>query len=63
MSRRVVITGAGVVSSLGMGADLFWSAIKEGRNGISEVTRIDVSNLSTKVGAEIKEFDASQYID
>ncbi|WP_027627981.1 beta-ketoacyl-ACP synthase II [Ruminiclostridium cellobioparum] len=63
MSRRVVITGAGVVSSLGMGAEQFWDAIKEGKNGISEVTRIDVSNLSTKVAAEIKEFDASQYID
>ncbi len=63
MSRRAVITGAGVVSSLGMGAEQFWDAIKEGKNGISEVTRIDVSNLSTKVAAEIKEFDASQYID
>ena len=63
MSRRVVITGTGVVSSLGMGIEQFWGAIKEGKNGISEVTRIDVSNLSTKVAAEIKEFDASQYID
>ncbi len=63
MSRRVVITGTGVVSSLGMGIEQFWSSIKEGKNGISEVTRIDVSNLSTKVAAEIKEFDASQYID
>lgn len=63
MSRRVVITGAGVVSSLGMGAEQFWGAVKEGKNGISEVTRIDVSNLSTKVAAEIKDFDASQYID
>ncbi|MDF2986369.1 MAG: beta-ketoacyl-acyl-carrier-protein synthase [Eubacterium sp.] len=63
MSRRVVITGAGVVSSLGMGVEQFWGAIKEGKNGISEVTRIDVSNLPTKVGAEIKDFDASQYID
>ncbi len=63
MSRRVVITGAGVVSSLGMGAEQFWDSIKEGKNGISEVARIDVSSLSTKVAAEIKEFDASQYID
>ena len=63
MSRRVVITGAGVVSSLGMGIDQFWGSIKEGKNGISEVTRIDVSNLQTKVAAEIKDFDASLYID
>lgn len=63
MKRRVVITGAGVVSSLGFGVDKFWKAIKEGKNGISEVTRIDVSDLSTKVGAEIKEFDPNIYMD
>ena len=63
MKRRVVITGAGVVSSLGLGLNQFWGAIKEGKNGISEVTRIDVSNLPTKVAAEIKEFDATQFMD
>lgn len=63
MKKRVVITGAGVVSSLGLGVNQFWNAIKEGKNGISEVTRIDVSNLSTKVAAEIKDFDPSEYID
>lgn len=63
MKKRVVITGAGVVSSLGMGVDQFWGAIKEGKNGISEITRIDVSNMSTKVGAEIKDFDPSEFMD
>ena len=63
MKRRVVITGAGVVSSLGLGLNQFWGAIKEGKNGICEVTRIDVSNLPTKVAAEIKEFDATQFMD
>lgn len=63
MKKRVVITGAGVVSSLGLGLEQFWEAIKEGKNGISEVTRIDVSSLSTKVAAEIKDFDATQFID
>lgn len=63
MKRRVVITGAGVVSSLGMGLDQFWGSIKEGRNGISEVTRIDVSEMSTKVGAEIKDFDPNLFMD
>lgn len=63
MKRRVVITGAGVVSSLGFGLDQFWGSIREGRNGISEITRIDVSEMSTKVGAEIKDFDPTQFID
>lgn len=63
MKRRVVITGMGVVSALGMGADNFWNSIKEGKNGISAVTRIDVSNMNCKVAAEIKDFDPSQFID
>jgi len=63
MKRRVVITGMGVVSSLGIGVDNFWNSIKEGKNGISSVTKIDVSNMNCKVAAEIKEFDATQFID
>ncbi|ACL75066.1 beta-ketoacyl-ACP synthase II [Ruminiclostridium cellulolyticum] len=63
MKKRVVITGAGVVSSLGFGLDQFWGSIKEGKNGISEMTGIDVSEMSTKVGAEIKDFDPTLFID
>ncbi len=62
MKRRVVITGAGVVSSLGFGVDQFWGSIKE-KNGISEITRFDVSEMSTKVGAEIKDFDPNLFMD
>ena len=63
MKRRVVITGMGVVSSLGFGADKFWEAIKEGKSGISTVTRFDVSNMLTKVAAEIKDFEPTQFMD
>ena len=63
MKRRVVITGMGVVHSLGMGLEAFWNSIKEGRNGISTVTRFDISNYPTKVAAEIKDFDPSVHID
>lgn len=63
MKRRVVITGAGVVSSLGMGLENFWNSIKEGKSGISVVTRFDITNYSTKVAAEIKNFDPTMYID
>ena len=63
MKKRVVITGVGVVSSLGIGTEPFWNSIKEGRNGISCVERIDTSNLPTKVAAEIKDFDVSLYVD
>lgn len=63
MQKRVVITGMGVVSSLGMGAGQFWEAIKEGKNGISVVERFDTSKMTTKVAAEIKDFEPGDYID
>ncbi len=63
MKKRVVITGAGVVHSLGYGVDKFWDAIKEGKSGISCVTKFDTTNFDTKVGAEIKDFEPTDYID
>ncbi|MCC5466281.1 beta-ketoacyl-ACP synthase II [Pelosinus baikalensis] len=63
MNRRVVITGMGAVSSLGIGVDKFWESIKEGKSGISRIERIDVSDLPTQVGAEIKDFDPNQFIE
>jgi 3-oxoacyl-[acyl-carrier-protein] synthase II len=63
MSKRVVITGMGAVTSLGVGADKLWQSIKSGVSGISQIQRIDVSDLPTQVGAEIKDFDASHFIE
>ncbi len=63
MKRRVVITGVGVVSSTGFGRKEFWESIKNGKSGISRIERIDVSDLPTKVGAEIKSFDPEMFID
>jgi 3-oxoacyl-[acyl-carrier-protein] synthase II len=63
MKKRIVITGMGVVSSLGIGTDKFWNSIKEGKCGIKTVKRFDVSNIPTKVAAEIDDFDPLQFID
>ncbi|HHW47122.1 MAG TPA: beta-ketoacyl-ACP synthase II [Clostridiaceae bacterium] len=63
MRKRVVITGMGVVSSLGIGVEEFWNSIKAGKSGISNVTRIDVTNMPTKVAAEIKNFEPTDFID
>ncbi|NLI58029.1 MAG: beta-ketoacyl-ACP synthase II [Clostridium sp.] len=63
MKKRVVITGMGVISALGNELDKFWNSIKNGESGISTVTLFDVSNMSTKVAAEIKDFDPTLYID
>lgn len=63
MKRRVVITGVGSVSSLGVGAYKLWKSIKEGKCGISTIERIDISNLPVKVGAEVKDFNPEEFID
>jgi 3-oxoacyl-[acyl-carrier-protein] synthase II len=63
MRRRVVITGMGVVHSMGFGLDSFWSAIKEGKSGISTLTKFDTENYDAKVAAEIKNFEPTEYID
>lgn len=61
--KRVVITGLGAVTSLGIGADQFWDSIKSGKCGISLIERVDTSDLPTKVGAEIKDFTPEDFID
>lgn len=63
MNRRVVITGMGAVSSFGCGADRLWQSIKQGKSGISRIERVDVSDLPTQVGAEVKDFDPSQFLE
>ncbi|NLD47223.1 MAG: beta-ketoacyl-ACP synthase II [Clostridiaceae bacterium] len=63
MKRRVVITGIGAVTSLGMGADNLWKSIKSGKCGINVIERINVSAFPTKVGAEIKDFVPTDYIE
>lgn len=63
MSNRVVITGLGVVSSLGMEIDKFWNNIVNGQSGISKIESFDTEEYPSKIGAEIKEFDPHDYID
>lgn len=63
MKRRVVITGLGVVHSLGTDIETFWNAIKQGKSGIKTITKFDTSEFSTKVGAQIDDFDVTQFID
>lgn len=61
--RRVAVTGLGVISPVGNDIDSFWNAIKNGVCGIDKVTRFDVSDYSCQVAGEVKDFDATQYID
>lgn len=63
MKKRVVITGTGVVSSLGTGTQQFWNAIKEGKSGIDTISRFDTSNFSSKVASEVKDFEPTNFMD
>jgi 3-oxoacyl-[acyl-carrier-protein] synthase II len=60
---RVVVTGLGVVSSLGLDVESFWANILAGRNGINRVTQFDVTDYPCKIGAEIVGFDAAKHMD
>jgi len=61
--HRVVVTGVGVVSPVGIGAQEFWKALKNGKNGVSKITRFDPSNFKTQIAGEVKDFDPSKRLD
>ena len=62
MKRRVVVTGVGLVSSLGIGTEENWKALCAGRSGIGSITRFDASQFSTRIAGEVKNFDPLQFI-
>ncbi len=61
--RRVVVTGIGVISPIGIGKDKFFQSLKEGICGVDYITRFDTTDYDTKIAAEIKDFDPAEYID
>ncbi|WP_108784771.1 beta-ketoacyl-ACP synthase II, partial [Xanthomonas fragariae] len=62
MSRRVVVTGMGMVSPLGNDLATSWDGIIHGRSGIGPITQIDVSQFTTKIAGEIKNFDPTLFV-
>lgn len=61
--RRVVITGVGVISGLGNNAREFWDGLSTGRSGIGPITKVDVSNIRFKNGAEVRAFDETEHFE
>ena len=61
--RRVVVTGVGVITALGTGADVTWTALLEGRSAIGPIRNFDASSLRTRIAAEIPDFDPTDYVD
>lgn len=63
MSRRVVVTGFGLVSPLGNDVPTFWANVKAGRSGIAPITLIDTTDLAVKIAGEVKNFNPGLRID
>lgn len=61
--RRVVVTGVGVVSPIGNDKETFWEGLVNGRNGIGLISRFDPSGYSSKIAAEVRDFDPLRYIE
>jgi 3-oxoacyl-[acyl-carrier-protein] synthase II len=63
LKKRVVVTGLGVITSIGIGAEKFWEALVAGKSGIGPITRFDASEYTTQIAGEVKDFDPVNYID
>ena len=63
MSRRVVITGIGLVSSLGIGTSANWAALMAGTSGVARITKFDTEGFAAQIAAEVKGFDPLQFVD
>jgi 3-oxoacyl-[acyl-carrier-protein] synthase II len=61
--RRVVVTGLGLVSSLGIGTDANWKALTGGCSGIGPITRFDTTGFATQIAGEVRGFDPLQFIE
>jgi len=60
---RVVVTGIGVVTSIGIGVDAFWAAILAGTSGIGPVESFDSARYAQHIGGEVKHFDPRPFIE
>ena len=61
LEKRVVITGVGVVSPVGIGKDAFWDALLSGKNGIGPITHFDATEYAARIAGEVKDFDPADY--
>jgi 3-oxoacyl-[acyl-carrier-protein] synthase II len=62
-TRRVVVTGIGLVSSLGIGTEANWQAICAGQSGVGAITKFDASQFATQIAGEVKDFDPLAFIE
>lgn len=61
--KRVVVTGMGAITPIGLNVDEFWASIKEGKLGFGPITKFDTTDFKCHIAAEVKDFDAKEYMD
>ena len=61
--RRVVVTGIGLVSSLGIGTEPNWAALASGTSGVNTISKFDASQFATRIAGEVRGFDPLQFIE
>ena len=61
--RRAVITGMGPITPVGTGTEVYWRALLDGVSGVGPITHFDASEFTTRIAAEVKDFDPEQYIE
>lgn len=63
MNKRAVVTGIGVVSPVGNNLEEFWDNLVAGKSGVGPITRFDTKGYTSRIAAEVKDFDPAEYID
>lgn len=63
MSRRVVVTGMGAITPIGLSVEEFWNGVKEGKKGFGQITKFDASEYKCKLAAEVKGFEGKNFMD
>ena len=61
--KRVVVTGMGAITPIGLGVDNYWEGIKQGKLGFGEITKFDTTDYKVKIAAEVKDFNPKEYMD
>lgn len=60
--RRVVVTGIGIISCIGIGKERFWDALVSGKSGISKISSFDASGFPSRIAGEVRDFDPTRFI-
>lgn len=63
LTNRVVITGLGAITPIGIGKEAFWQGLINGKSGIGEITHFDTTDFKVKIAGEVKDFNVADYID